>query len=179
MSTKIVSRNDYVAGWLDSSIHDFLDAWAPHAANAKYALITCLHSNPDPASLRKKSRHVPPIAPSARVLGTGLLLPTGLLLEAEARGRIFFGFDEVWFFPSNDIEPKPDVASLVGPARLDQGKLDALEKWMGRCSCSLALGDGEGLNFIVKARGLVRSLLGHSVHQAQPSVPPLETADSA
>jgi hypothetical protein len=38
---------------------------------------------------------------------------------------------------------------------------------MSAHSCSLALGDGNGLNFVAKARGLVKYLLGHSLDQPQ------------
>jgi hypothetical protein len=180
MSTEIVSYKDYVAGWLDSSIHDFLEVLSPGNAAAKYALITCLDSNAAPASLRKKSPELKLLASKARTLGTGLLLPTELLLQANSQSRILFGFDEIWFFPSNNIEAKAESPSLVGPGRLDQEKLNKLGGWMSRCSCSLALGDGEGLNFIVKAQGLAKCLLGHSLTQPEPTVTPFEaeTADS-
>jgi hypothetical protein len=55
MSAKMVLYKDYVAGWLDISIRDFLEALSPNAASTKYVLITCLDSNLDPASLREKS----------------------------------------------------------------------------------------------------------------------------
>ena len=181
MSANMVSYDDYVAGWLDSSIHDFLGCLSPNDASAKYALITCLDSNVNVASLRKKSSELKSIASKARALKSGLLLPTELLLEASPHSHIFFGFDEIWFFPSDSIEPKPDSASIVGPARIDRTELDKLGEWMSRCSCSLALGDGEGLNFIVKAHGLVRYLLGHTLEQPQLTVTPFESepADSA
>jgi hypothetical protein len=180
MSTEIVSYKDYVAGWLDSSIHDFLQVFSPDSATTKYALITCLDSNGAPASLRKKSPELKFLANKARTLETGLFLPTELLLQANSRNRIFFGFDEIWFFPSDSIEAKAGSPSLVGPGRLDQEKLNKLGGWMSRCSCSLALGDGEGLNFIVKAQSLARGLLGHSLAQPEPTVAPFEseTADS-
>jgi len=34
----------------------------------------------------------------------------------------------------------------------------------------MALGDGEGLNIIVKARGLVKHLLGQSISQPAPTL---------
>lgn len=180
MRAKMVAYKDYVAGWLDSSIHEFLEVFSLNGSTTKYALITCIDSNLNPASLGKKSPELKSMTSGARALGTGLLLPTELLREANSRRRILFGFDEVWFFPSNDIEPKPDAASLVGPGRIDQDKLNKLGEWMSHSSCSLALGDGEGLNFIVKAHGLVRHLLGHSLEQPEPAMTPFETetADS-
>jgi hypothetical protein len=175
MSVGIVSNEDYVAGWLDSSIHDFLKVLPPTTASTKYALITCLDSNLNPASLRNKSPELNAIAPKSTILGSGLLLSTDLLLESDSSSRIFFGFDEVWFFPSKNIEPKPASASIVGPARLNHSRFRKIGKWMADNSCSLALGGGEGLNFVIKARGLARFLLGYSIEQPEPH---FETADS-
>jgi hypothetical protein len=123
MSTRLVSYKHYVAGWLDSSIHDFLDVLSHSAASTKYALITCIDSNRNPASLRAKSPELKSIASKASVLGTGLLLPTELLVETDSQQQIFFGFDEVWFFPSKRLHPKPESLSLVGPPRLHQERL--------------------------------------------------------
>lgn len=167
MSEKIVSYKDYVAGWLDNSIHDFLEVLSPSAVGAKYALITCLDSNTNMASLRQKSPELKSIANKLEVVGTGLLLPTKLLLETDSSQRIFFGFDEVWFFPNKSIKPKPPALSLVGPARLSQARLEKVGKWMADNGCSLGLGSGEGLNFVVPARGLVRFLLGSSIEQPE------------
>ncbi|MHB1424204.1 MAG: hypothetical protein ACYC3I_13595 [Gemmataceae bacterium] len=175
MSMKLVSYKDYVAGWLDSSIQDFLDIFSHDDSTAKYALVACLDSNRDLASLLKKSPELKSLTSKSRTLGTGLLLPTEVLLQANSRSRILSGFDEIWFFPSDSIEAKPAHLSLVGPGRMDQEKLNKLGLWMSRCSCSLALGDGEGLNFIVKAKGLARCLLGHSLTQPEPSATPFET----
>ncbi len=166
----MVSYKDYVAGWLDSSVQDFFQVLPGNAESIKYTLITCLDSNLEPRSLLKKSKELRSLAAEARTLGKGLLLPTRLLLQAAPHNRVFFGFDEVWFFPSHNIEPKPRSAWLIGPARIDQSKLDGLGRWMADNSCSLALGDGEGLNFIVRARGLAKHLLGHSVDQPRPNV---------
>jgi len=136
----------------------------------RYALITCLDSNLKPASLLKKGVELGPLADAARPIGNGLLVPTWLLLQVCSHNQLFFGFDEVWFFPRIITEPKPNTAWLVGPARIDQSKLDGLGGWMADNSCSLALGDGEGLNFIVRARGLAKHLLGYSVDQPRPNV---------
>jgi hypothetical protein len=135
--------------------------------NSKYALITCLDSDPNPASLREKSPELKSIANKLDVVGTGLLLPTKLLLETDSSKRIFFGFDEVWFFSNKSIQPKPPSLSLVGPARLNQARLEKVGKWMADNSCSLALGGGEGMNFVVQAHGLVRFLLGSSIEQPE------------
>jgi hypothetical protein len=166
MNAKIVSYKGYVAGWLDNSIHDFLQVLSANEPGTKYALITCIDSNPNPASLRSKSPELKPFAKKMDIVGTGLLLPTEVLLESD---RIFFGFDEVWFFPTKNIQPKPPTVSIVGPSRLNQPRLKQLGKWMADNSGSLALGGGDGLNFVVRARGLAKFLLGSSIEQPEPA----------
>jgi hypothetical protein len=169
MSSKIVHYNGYVAGWLDSSIQDFLELLPRSYRSMEFALITCLDSNREPASLLDKSTELGELAKDARVSGTGVLVPTRTVVEANSRHRLFFGFDEIWLFPHDQIDPKPASASLVGPARIDQAKIEDLGQWMSKNSCALGLGDGEGLNFVVKARGLLKPLLGCSLEQ--PHVP--------
>jgi hypothetical protein len=61
------------------------------------------------------------------------------------------------------------------PVRLPGRPLTASEK---KKDCSLGLGGGEGLNFVVPASGLARYLLGHSIEQPEPSLSALETVDS-
>ncbi len=168
--TKMVSFKSYVVGWLDSSILDLIEFLPNKAESLKFALITCLDSNPAPASLIDKSPQLKSLMSVAVPLDKGLLLPTKRLLEAISLHQIFFGFDEIWFFPKEPKEPKPDATSLVGPARIDQQMLTKLGPWLSSNSCSMGLGDGEGLNLIIKAGGLVRYLLGHSISQTAPSL---------
>jgi hypothetical protein len=168
MSFRMVKYKDYTAGWLDSSVHDFLAAIPSAFPSIHYALITCLDSNRDLSNLLASSPELAAKRAEMKTLGQGLLLPTSVLLAAEASDRIMFGFDEVWFFPHADIRPKPAHAGLVGPHRVSQESMDALGEWMESNSCTLALGDGEGLNFILQARGLVRYFIGNSIQQPVP-----------
>jgi len=161
----MVSYKDYVAGWYDSSIDEFLEEIRWAFTSMKFALITCLDSDQHPASLVKRSPFLRSVEDELTTLGQGLLLPARLLLANQAYKELFFGFDEIWFFPEEISEPKPGSAWLVGPAKIDQSELDAVGEWMMRNSCSLGLGDGCGLNYVVKARGLVRHLLSHSLRQ--------------
>lgn len=167
MSARIIKERNYVAGWLDSSIHDFLSVMAPRAASTKFALISCLDSNPRPVSILTASPELQPLRDNVQRIGSGLLLPTEILLAADARQQLFFGFDEVLFFRTRDIRPKPASLSLVGPARVTQPRLRSLVAWMSQNSCSLALGGGDGMNFVVRAQGLVRDLLGFSIKQPE------------
>src|SRR5262245_34457602 len=161
----MVHSKGYVAGWLDSSIHDFLGVFPKRSTSTQYALITCLDSNRKPSSLLQHSPELESVRHVAEPLGGGILLPTRRLLEANSRNRLLFGFDEIWFFPNHPVQPPPDAVSLVGPARITQAKLERLIGWMSNNSPSLALADGEGLNFLVKARGLVKHVIGLSLDQ--------------
>ena len=175
MSLTIVSYKDYVAGWIDVTIHDFLENLSP-GTDLKFALVTCLDSNPNAAALLSRSPELKSIARRSQTLGCGFLLPTQLLLESDSNKQIFFGFDEVWFFPSRVIELKPESLSIVGPSRVNQARLRKLGKWMSENGCSLALGSGQGLNFVVRAQGLTKYLLGFSIEQPARSEAPLAAA---
>jgi len=164
----MITYNDYVSGWLNLSVSDWLEKFPTTYEKLKYSLITCVDSNKNPASLVQTSPELELLRPDARPLGQGLLVPTRKVLEANQNRRIFFGFDEIWFFPSEPSFPKPDTAWLVGPARVEHRTLDALGRWMTDNSCPLALGDGTGLNLVVKARGLVKYLVG--ISRYQPSI---------
>jgi hypothetical protein len=165
-TNSMVYFEDYVAGWLDSSIGDFLRQLPRTSEKLKYALITSLDSDATPSKLLGKSPELKPIAKEAKPLGDGFIVPTSLILKGDA--TIFYGFDEVWFFPDDKIGAKPKSAWVVGPNRLDQSSLNEFGSWLRTNRCSLALGDGDGLNFIVKARGLVKYLLAYSIFQPEP-----------
>jgi len=170
MIEPFVTYKDYLAGWMDSTVHEFLHALSEATADTRYALITCLDSNPNPASLLKTSPELKPLRASSSALGTGILVPTSRLLSASSRQQIFFGFDELWFFPEPPLEPKPASGSFVGPARVDKARLNKLGKWLADNGCALGLGGGEGLNFVVPARGMIRTVLGHTLEQHEQAV---------
>src|SRR5437763_15366737 len=109
----MVKFKHYVAGWLAGSIHEFIGSFPPKTNSAKYALITCLDSNQRPSTLLEKSKVLRPIAKWFREVGDGLLVATRKLIGPNVSHRLFFGFDEVIFFPTMDIELKPETASLV------------------------------------------------------------------
>jgi hypothetical protein len=163
--SEIVKYKKYVAGWLDSSIHDFLLSIPSAFPSIRMALITCLDSNRELGSLLESSPELKSLK-LAQALDQGLFLPTSVLLESESTDPIMFGFDEVWFFPSESIRPKPPGPGLVGPRRITQSRLDELGQWMDSNSCSMAVGDGVGLNFVIKAEGLLRYFVGHSMNQS-------------
>jgi len=156
------SYKDYIAGWINSSVRTFMEDFPRTSSRMRYALITSLDSDSQPARMLDRINGAFEFPKGTEALGGGLLIPTASMLREHAFRDLFFGFDEVWFFPERPRRPRPPGCSIVGPRRVDQRKLDVLGPWMARESCSLALADGVGLNFIVKARGLVRYLLSQS-----------------
>lgn len=166
----MVQYGAYVAGWLDSSIHEFLATLTLGSPSAAYALITCLDSKLDPSTLLKKDRKLRSALPGARPFKKGFLVPSKVLELPSVRDQLFVGFDEVWFFPSEKIAAKPESSWIVGPDRIDQGKLDKLGDWMAENGCSLALGDGDGLNVIVKAHGHIKYLIAQTLSQPARAV---------
>jgi hypothetical protein len=171
----MVKYKDYVAGWIDSSISDFLAFFPRTSTRMNYALITSLDSDLTPSKLLSSSPELKSLQKSAKQVGAGLVVPTRLILDSGV--KIFCGFDEVWFFPQEEITPKPQNAWLVGPNRINQKKLNELGPWIVKNKCALALGDGDGLNYLVKARGLVKYLLGYSILQPEPETGGEEDGD--
>jgi hypothetical protein len=171
----MIHYKDYVAGWMDISISDFMASFPRTSTRMDFALITSLDSDLYPSKLLETSPELKSLGKAAKPRGSGVLVPTSLILKADV--QIFYGFDEVWFFPHGEITPKPHTAWLVGPNRIDQKKLDILGSWFVRNECSLALGDGDGLNFLVKARGLVKYLLAYSMLQPEPETGGEEEVD--
>src|SRR5437879_6307031 len=100
----------FTTGWLDTTLHDFLSEIDSVAPSMKFALITALDSSPDVAVLIE--RHAA-LGEHGTVVGKGVLVPTRRLLTAARARRLFFGFDEVWFFPKETSRPKPDGVTIV------------------------------------------------------------------
>jgi hypothetical protein len=166
--TNMVIYKTYVAGWLESSVHDFLGEFPENPKPSAFALVTCVDSELAPASLLRANPKW--LQAGGRILGNGLLFPTQRLKAPTFREALFVGFDEVWFFPDDKVEPKPDVGWIVGPGRVRQETIDKLGPWMLKNGCSLGLGDGVGLNLIVKASGLVRNIIANSLLQPEPTL---------
>src|ERR1700731_4548872 len=89
-SNGFIHFKDYVAGWLDSSISDFLMQFPRTSEKLKYALITSLDSDTTPSKLLSKSPELRPLAKEAKPLGDGFIVPAPLILKADT--AIFYGF---------------------------------------------------------------------------------------
>jgi hypothetical protein len=151
--------SQYTVGWIDTSIHDFLAEIDDPSSSMAYALVTCLDSSFQVASLADANRPLQALKNQGRVVGQGVLLTTRRLLALERHERLFFGFDEVWFFSHAEIGPKPKNVVITGPNRILSPLMASLKEWMDVNGCSLGLGDGAGMNFCARLRGVARRLV--------------------
>lgn len=159
---------EYIVGWIDASIHDFFSEINRPPTSMAYTLITCLDSSFNVSSLVEKSKHLQSLKGDYEQIGNGLLVETNKLLKVEHKNRIFFGFDEVWFFPytrikpnprlkpKSKLKPKPDEITLIGPNRVNPLSLQELSDWMRDEDCYLGLGDGVGMNYCLRIHGITR-----------------------
>ncbi len=151
----------YLGGWIDSSVYLFLSHSKEHLSRFRYALITCLDSNTDVSAIIHKSIHLKSLAEVGDIVDKSLRITTAQLLEANQKERIFHGFDEVWFSHTRSFTLKPRSAWLTGPNETHHHLPDELIQWMTDNQCMLGIGDGTGLNYVVKISGVAeRCILG-------------------
>ena len=146
----------YIVGWMNTSINDFLDEMEHPSPATAYALITCLDSNPDVSSVFQGNNKLVDFKRLNIPIGQGVLMTTKNLIAANKRTRIFFGFDEIWFFPNSKITPKPHEVVITRPPEIDLQDSSLQFLWMKSNKCSLGLGDGEGMNYCLKVQGAAR-----------------------
>jgi len=152
-------HNEYLAGWVDITIHEFLGEIGRPSPVMAYTLVTHLDSNPDVFSVTERFPELGKLRALDRPIGSAALLDTRELLAAIRQKRIFFGFDEVWFFPGKDITPIPDDFSIVRPGPIDIRRSSNHLAWLTSNRCYLGLGDGEGMNYCLKVRGVAKSIV--------------------
>lgn len=155
----MTKQANYLAGWIDTTIHDFLIDLDGPTSSLGYALITCLDSDCNIPSLMQTSKHLRKLKGKVQLVGQGLLLTTRQLLTAERHNRLFFGFDEVWFFPTSDIAPKPASFVITGPDPITSPEVARFDEWLHSNHCSLGIGDGVGMNFCLRVRGMARYIV--------------------
>jgi hypothetical protein len=156
---KMAKASDYTPGWIDTTIHDFLLEVNEPSPSMGYALITCLDSSFQVARTVQANDELNGLANVSKKVGDGILVATRKLISFERRKRIFFGFDEVWFFSRSDVRPKPKGLVITGPAKITCEMILSHSQWMRNSGASLGLGDGTGMNFCAKLRGVAKYLI--------------------
>lgn len=149
-------------GWLDASIGTVFAEREEMIRPFAWLLITSLDSTNDltrvPVAGDVVRRH-----PTAHFLGGGLAIQRRDLQSILSDQRLFFGFDEVWFFESEPMERKPDDVAIVAPLDFRTSKpTPGLERWMTESACRLGLGDGVGMNYVTSDENVADRLV-HAV----------------
>ena len=89
-------------------------------------------------------------------LDGAILVGTDVLLEMDRRTHdVFVGFDEVFLFETQPDEVPPPEVVLTSELPLTEQPaelLQAMSDWMSRSGCSVAMGDGCGVNIITVDR---------------------------
>ena len=147
---------EYVSAWIDTTIHDFLMGVDQPTSNMRYALITCLDSSTNVRAIADREGYLKNL--KGKIVGNGLLVKAEQLIKLERKHRLFFGFDEIWFFPSPNIDEKPGGWIITGPDPINSNELDKYGGWMRSNHCVLGLGDGVGMNFCLPGRGAAKLL---------------------
>jgi hypothetical protein len=154
----MIESPNFFAGSIDFSVHEFLNELSEIPSGMSFALITCIDSNPDLPKLLEISPELRPIATRGRIVGSALLISTKRLLAADRSRRIFFGFDEVFFFHDRPDASPPSPGLLTSP-ELGQDSCQTISSWMQRHGSTLAIGDGVELKYIVRLSGVARLII--------------------
>ena len=64
--------------------------------------------------------------------------------------NLFTGFDELWVPAQMPVIDPPDDANLVAPRALDVEVPPAVLAWLTLSGCRLGVGDGDGMNYVVR-----------------------------
>jgi len=64
--------------------------------------------------------------------------------------NLFTGFDELWVPTQIPVIDPPDDANLVAPRDLDVEVPPSVLAWLTLSGCRLGVGDGEGMNYVVR-----------------------------
>jgi hypothetical protein len=157
----MTETTSYTVGWIDTTIHDFLSGIEEPSSDMSYALVTCLDSSFDVAAVAARHPELKSLQKQNKLktVGRGILLKTHYLAALDRRQRLFFGFDEVWFSSRPLSKPKPKQVIITGPNRIEAPQLRRVAEWMQSNAISLGLGDGTGLNFCARLRGVAKLLV--------------------
>lgn len=87
--------------------------------------------------------------PECTAVGHDLLVPARAIGHIDHELGLFFGFDEIWCFEQHIMMPKPSRISILPPPPLGPESIppEALA-WMTASTCTFALADGFGMNFV-------------------------------
>jgi hypothetical protein len=117
----------------------------------------------------KKSKHLQSAIMNYCSIGNSLLVKTKDLVNIEHENQIFFGFDEIWFISQKSFLDKiifkinydlselqnlhtnaETLLTLVSPNPIKSTSIQKLIDLMQHYDLSCILGDGVGMNYLLK-----------------------------
>lgn len=133
--------------WLPSlAIPDVLSTVLAAEANAKYVLVTVIDSTP-------QVRQLPSIVPLLDQLGMfyravddDVVIKAADLSALVNRHHILSGFDEIWLCRDIPRAGKPVTFQITSDVPFGNDPPAGLLNWMLASTCTVGLGDGDGLN---------------------------------
>jgi hypothetical protein len=150
--------DDLIVGWVDTSIRDLLRADTSELTRFTYWLVTSIDSTTD-LTRHATAQAIVAQHASCAFLGQGVLIPGKAVASIAAHFDLFNGFDEAWLFAIKPDTSKPAGLSTVAPLNLGSDAVPPLlASWMKQSTCSLALGDGVGLNYATTSEPTARLL---------------------
>lgn len=170
------SSTSHISGWVNTSIHNFLLDITKISPGMSYTIISCLDSCSEVSLMVKKSKHLQSAIMNYFSIGNSLLVKTKDLVNSEHENQIFFGFDEIRFISQksfldkiifksseNGMDINHDLSqlqnlhtnaetplTLVSPNQMESTSIQKLINLMQHYDLSCILGDGVGMNYLLK-----------------------------
>jgi hypothetical protein len=138
------------AGIFDTAIPDVLQSLGTYLPDFDQVLVRVLDSGLDPNAIYRAMANAD--IPVERT-------PLGVVLSHDVLSKaldipMFFGFDELWFLQTGSVlKNLPlDVGLTSDSGPLSKTDVERIGELMNQLHCSLALGDGCGLNCVTLDR---------------------------
>lgn len=139
---------DLFVGHVDSAgIPTVLESLVELDLSFAYAMVTVIDSDPRVARLPSIATLLRAQRKGVSILDRSIVVPRLTLLELVREWDLFNGFDEVWFFESVPLLPRPADVVITADVSMKTRDLGHVAAWMEASGARLGLGDGEGVNY--------------------------------
>ena len=138
------------AGFIsDTSLGEFISAHATTFRRLPYVLISFIDSDSNVVDMPWVRAHLD--SDPSWALSQRPLIVTGTHFIQAVEGNLqLAGFDEIWVPSRWLVTPPPLTANLLAPRNLSDSVPAEVSEWMEETESRLGLGDGEGLNYVVR-----------------------------
>ena len=139
------------------TVRDWLAANASRIRDLPYVLISSIDGDTQVSDMRwVTARRLD--APDWALSLSPLVISGASTVDLLADNNLFTGFDELWIPSGLPVVQPPDEARLVAPLELDTEVPTEVLAWLKNSRCRLGVGDGYGMNYVVRDLALGRDL---------------------